>query len=454
MRRIHETSVGNPLYALEIARVLDYEAVGASGKPLPVPPSLSELVRDRLAALPPATRSALLIASALSDPRVAVVGAALGADVDQVLQVAIDARVISADGDRLRFVHPLLASAAYALADDRERRDVHRRLAALVEDIEERARHLAQAAQGPDEMTATTLERAAEHAGARGATVAAAELFEQARRLTADHRTEQLHRRTIAAARYRYSVGDMDVARRLFEAAVAAAPAGPDRAEALVGLAFLVAFEGDQPAAAQLARRALEEGRGREPVRADAARVLSSALLFMREDLEGALSQAELAVECAERQRDEGLRAGCLGAKATIETLLGRPEARATCEAAVALEFPTHRERIVSAPQWNLAVVLGWTDALIDADRLGRECHDLAIALGDESSLPRSPLNGRSPPTRSGGTTTPACSPTRRWRSPFRPVSDRKRRLPSRHERCCMRRSASSRRRAQMHATR
>jgi DNA-binding CsgD family transcriptional regulator len=236
-------------------------------------------------------------------------------------------------------------------------------------------------------MTATTLERAAGHASARGATVAAAELFEQARRLTTAHRAEDLHRRTLAAARYRFAVGEMGVARRLFEDALAAARAGAGRAEALAGLGFVVAFEGDQPRAAELSRRALEEG-GEERARASAARVLSTALMFMREELETARGYASLAVECAERQGDEALVASCLGAQGTIETLLGLPGGRTTCEAAVALESASHEDRIVSSPEWNLAVVLVWTDELAEAEALGRECYDRAVALGDEGSVP------------------------------------------------------------------
>lgn len=388
LRRVHETAGGNPFYALEIARALHREDFAASGEPLPVPQSLSELVRDRVAALPARTQEALLLAAALSEPRLAVVAAALNGDAGALLGPAVEAQVISFDGDRIRFAHQLLASAAYGSADEHVRRDVHRRLAAALEEPEERARHLALAADGPDEAIATALEQAAEHARARGAIVAAAELYEQARRLTTADLHDELHRRTLTAARYRFAVGDMEAARLQFKQAVAAAPAGPDRAEALAGLAFLGAFEGDQPNAAELSRRALEEAGAAGLARASAARVLSTALMLMREDLEGALAYAEVALDCAERHGDEVLVANCLGGQGLIETLLGRPEARATCEAALALGAPPYEDRIVSAADWNLAVVLVWTDELAEAEALGRECYDRAVALGDEGSIP------------------------------------------------------------------
>jgi hypothetical protein len=58
--RIHERSGGNPFFALELARVLDGDIDPL--EPLPVPKTLVELVRARLAGLPAATRDALALA--------------------------------------------------------------------------------------------------------------------------------------------------------------------------------------------------------------------------------------------------------------------------------------------------------------------------------------------------------------------------------------------------------
>ena len=67
--RVHETSAGNPFYALQIARALnDAGAAPAPGAPLPVPPTLRELVMDRLGALSEPARATLLVASALTSP--------------------------------------------------------------------------------------------------------------------------------------------------------------------------------------------------------------------------------------------------------------------------------------------------------------------------------------------------------------------------------------------------
>src|SRR4029077_20265526 len=90
---------------------------------------------------------------------------------------------VSGDGV-VRFSHPLVASAVYESAPAARRQRVHRALAERVFDPEERARHLALAATGPNEETARALDRAAELVGGRGAVAIAAELMGLAVRLT------------------------------------------------------------------------------------------------------------------------------------------------------------------------------------------------------------------------------------------------------------------------------
>ena len=98
---------------------------------------------------------------------------------------AVREGVVALDDGRLRFVHPLLASICYEQAPLAKRRAVHRALAGSVSEVEERARHLALAADGPDAVVASGLEAAAELAAARGATAAAAELCGAGRRADA-----------------------------------------------------------------------------------------------------------------------------------------------------------------------------------------------------------------------------------------------------------------------------
>ena len=59
--RIHETSGGNPFFALELARVLNTEVDPIQA----VPETLEQLVRARIADLPASTREALVLAAAV-----------------------------------------------------------------------------------------------------------------------------------------------------------------------------------------------------------------------------------------------------------------------------------------------------------------------------------------------------------------------------------------------------
>ncbi len=91
-----------------------------------------------------------------------------------------------------------------------------RALAGAVADLEERARHLALAAEGPDAAVASELEAAAEQAAARGATAAAAELCELAAELTPDDPGLARQRR-LRAANFHRLAGDPERAAAILE---------------------------------------------------------------------------------------------------------------------------------------------------------------------------------------------------------------------------------------------
>ena len=116
---------------------------------------------------------------------------------------------------RVRFTHPLLASAVYGTASDARRRRLHRHLAEVVMDMEERARHLAQSAIDVDESTASQVEEAAEQAALRGAFDAAAELFEASCRLTPPDKGDARMRRHLGQASSLLRAGDVRGARLL-----------------------------------------------------------------------------------------------------------------------------------------------------------------------------------------------------------------------------------------------
>ena len=163
------------------------------------------------------------------------------------------------DGDAIRFAHPIYRSAIYADSSREHRHRVHRRLSAVVVDGEERARHLALAADGTDDAAASSLEHAAEEARARGSTAAAAELCELAERLTPPDRVADVLRLRSAVAQDRLLAGDHERAVGLFESVASTAPLGAERAEALLHLGQALVVRGDERRAADVLTQALRE---------------------------------------------------------------------------------------------------------------------------------------------------------------------------------------------------
>jgi DNA-binding CsgD family transcriptional regulator len=256
--RVHEITGGNPFFALELGRALVAGSVHAEYASVELPESLRAVVARRLTALPARVQETLAAVAALASPSVALLEALGGTSVEDV-ELAQRRGVVEFDGDRISFAHPLLAPACYEALPLHRRRRLHRRLAALDVDLEERARHLAVAATGPDEEVAAALDAAAAHARGRGAAQAAADLAERAVSLTRPDASEPLSRRRITAAEYCRYAGDMKKAAVLLEEAAASAEPGPVRADALSRLAGARGMAEGFPAAVRLLRRALAE---------------------------------------------------------------------------------------------------------------------------------------------------------------------------------------------------
>ena len=215
--RIHEASAGNPLFALEIGRLLDDVGVPAAGEPLPVPSDVQELVKTRIARLPPPTREVLLTAAALDVPREDAVRVALGRPIDGDLEPAAEREQIAqCERGLVTFGHPLFAAAILSSATTSERRRIHRGLAEIVEGSEKRARHLALSVEGRDETTAIIVHSAARDALFRGAPAAAAELVELALRL-GEPESEAQRGRILDLADYLSAAGETGRAREVLE---------------------------------------------------------------------------------------------------------------------------------------------------------------------------------------------------------------------------------------------
>jgi DNA-binding CsgD family transcriptional regulator len=206
--RVEQLSNGNPLFALEAGRLLAERGVPPVGEPLPVPPDVVALVRRRVARLPPRTQEVLLASASLADPAVSRLATALGRAVEADLEPAESEQLVTCRSGRVSFVHPLYAAAVISSAAAAERRRVHRLLAAAVDVLEERARHLVLATEHRDEEAAGLAQAAARDALFRGAPVAAAELVELALRVGEPESASQ-RRRTLELVEYLYAAGDV-----------------------------------------------------------------------------------------------------------------------------------------------------------------------------------------------------------------------------------------------------
>jgi DNA-binding CsgD family transcriptional regulator/tetratricopeptide (TPR) repeat protein len=387
LRRLYDLSGGNPFYALELGRAYSAGALRLEpGERLPV--ALEELVGARLEALSPDARRALAATAAMAQPTLALVKSIAHAD-SSALDEAERAQIIAVRDGRVRFTHPLLASGAYAAIDASVRRELHGRAAAEVTDPEERARHLALAATGPDEAVAGSLEAAARKAESRGAPPAAAELYERAVRLTPPEARADILRRTLHQGFCTFQSGDGRQARVLLDAVVAELEPGPERARALISLARVRSYDDDIRAGEPLFRQALEEAGDDDELLAAAGENLASILFRLRERLDEATAHASAAAEAATAAGNSGWLSEALGVLTMAEAALGRRnQAASTMESALALQAECEDRRVLTQPLFQVAVVWLWWDELERAKNAFEWLLGRARQMGDEGSLP------------------------------------------------------------------
>jgi DNA-binding CsgD family transcriptional regulator len=320
LARLHEACGGNPLMALELIRAPG--AVTAT--------DVRRLLAHRIAELPADSRALLRTVAALAEPTVDAVG-------EDGLEAALAADVLARDGHRLRFTHPLIAAVVEERTPPAEWRSIHARLAASATSQEQRARHLAAAADGPDEAVAAALEAAAGEAEARGAPIAAAELAERAAELTPPADAPRRIDRLLAAATAAIDAVDGQGARRLLDEVLAENPVGRQRAHALHKLAYLVTDD----SAPRLIDLALENAGDDHLLRAE---IHSEAYMFhmMGGSIEVALQHADQAVVHAEAAGSAGLLAAALSSLAFFRHSDGQGVQRELLLRADALERQSH----------------------------------------------------------------------------------------------------------------
>ena len=319
LRRVVETSLGNPLFALEIGRSFLDEGIPVSPEEIAVPEVVEEVLGTRVARLTPVLRR-LLLAVALSEGlRAAQIGVIGG---PFALDDAVDAGLLVLDGDRVRASHPLLAAAARSRAGARERRELHLELARVVDDEELRALHLALAADAPDSHLSATLSAAAAAAAARGAAQEAVSLAGHALRVTASDATERSDR-VLQLARYLEVAGDLQRLSAFLDGELDSLPSGQHRVRALLLLSEGGANVSNDDGLRYLEQALVESGTDpllRAPVLAKLSSN-SSAIRVRR------LSDAEAwAAEALGAARDDPeIERAALGSLSWARSLQGKP---------------------------------------------------------------------------------------------------------------------------------
>ena len=283
--------------------------------------------------------------AALAEPTVSLVESVVGAGYEAGLAEGVAAGILEVDRERIRFTHPLLGSAVAVRLTPSRRHRLHARLAEAAPTVEERARHLALAAAEPNRATAMILEDASQAAHARGAPAGAADLAEQALRLTPPGDVADARRRLFLAADRHDLAGDTDHAIALLERARDDVSTGVERAEALVRLADV---QDDPRATVPLYREALAVAAGDDALAATTSTPVSPFRWPGTRARNRGLRHAELAVPPSP-PRGSMIRRSTAGPLLPSETgtsRAGRGIQHAQMDQAMALER--------SLPSWPL----------------------------------------------------------------------------------------------------
>jgi DNA-binding CsgD family transcriptional regulator/tetratricopeptide (TPR) repeat protein len=361
--RLHQTCGGNPSFALEMGRgIVSLGRELEPGEPTPLPHDRLKQESERLSRLSPAARRVLLTVSALSHPTAEVVRALMGRSDRRAdgLKEVIREGLVELEGNRIRITDPLLATAAYAQVSQDERRNVHRRLAHVVVDPEQRAWHTALSSSGPDPSAASALDKAAAIAKDRGAPATAGEFSQLAARLTPADRRHEANRRNLEAARSHLTAGDTALAGALLEKTAAGVAPGPGHADCLRLLGEVGWYRG-QVRAEEFLEGALSEGGEDVVLRATALKDLAWTALRRGDLLRGSL-HAQHAMDIAASAASSGLGAESLATLALTEAAQGRNSRSDALERVAASADWADDLGIHSHPGLVLGVLLKWAD--------------------------------------------------------------------------------------------
>jgi DNA-binding CsgD family transcriptional regulator len=344
--RIHRVSGGNIYSALELAHSVRDEW---SDIPARLPVSLAQSAGRRIGELDGDRAKVLLALACLEKATSVELRCAAQASADEVTAVIDGAEsrgIVSVDGTRISFTHPLLAYAVYSDANGPERRAMHRRLAVTTADAEARARHLALGGNGPDEHVLQALDHAAASAVQRGAPATAAELLDLALQLGDDDPD-----RVLRSAEQHYFAGHFDDAKRLLDGPVAV-----PRAALLRGT---ILGHYDAPRAISTLMTAREH---------PSASTRLSLLCHFTGDFDSSVTHADEAVETARSHDDPALLSSALAVQVFTKSVLEQCIDTTTLKQALELEDHTSAATPAALTASGVAAVMfGWAGDLVGA---------------------------------------------------------------------------------------
>ena len=332
--KICEISGGNPLFALELARAVPPDTARIADA---LPRTLAAMVSRRVGVQDETTAALLLATACAAAPTVESIGAATDMSTTRVVELLEsmeDQRIVTLDGNRVRFTHPLFATGVYTNAASSHRRAMHRTLATLAERPEVRARHLALAATTADADALSALDAAAEATVAQGAPAVAAELVELAVKLGGDSAA-----RRIRAGELHFRAGSLVAARTHLQKALNDAPHGVLRCLSLMWLGAVKAYDDDMVGAVEAMSEAVDEA-GDDAALGLLCLLRLALALAMTDRLGEALKRGEKAVELADRLGVPNLRSQALSIWVVGKFVAGQGFDHQALHTALQLEDP------------------------------------------------------------------------------------------------------------------
>ncbi|WP_260758009.1 LuxR family transcriptional regulator [Mycobacterium sp. SMC-8] len=380
MLRIAEISGGNPFFALELAHAMGDGP--ATGEP-PLPATLAEVVRRRIGLLDEPTRSMLLSVACVADATVELLGRAHGisaAEVTERLGPAEASGIVTLEGNRVRFTHPLLANGVYTDAGPTARRAMHRTMGALESQPELKARHLALASASGDDEIFAALDQAADSARARGAPAAAAELVDLAIGLGGDNPL-----RRIKSAENHFLAGDTAKAAAALGSVDAIEPPIL-RALASSLLATVRMYENQHAEAVALLRGALDDGAGNVAILVQVLLRLSFALNSIGE-LDDARRYVRDAVKLAEELGVPGITSAALAWSVHVNFQCGHGLDEDALQRAMDLYDSSLDVPIIFRAPFVHALGMSWTGRLDQAHDELTAVRAVCVERGAESDM-------------------------------------------------------------------